>query len=282
MENNSLYPLAYQAFSGTSFYPERRAKDTVEWIEAQLAEDLETIGSESGSTGNYKEKYLAHAHKWLNAKSRVMSTMITGPANFPVARNQKHMRWEDSAYTNWMDWREKYIKAVFRTPTPSPEEELDNALKDYDKAVANQELMKAANRIIRKKLIDVDKLQELVDLGLLENKVRELLVADCCGDTGFPRYTLTNNNAKIKRLKSKVLTMKARIAAKQKFQPIVFPVGRIDIESDRVVIYHDEKPEKEVRDKLKSRGFRWSGQYGCWCRKHTARALMDAREIVGA
>ena len=148
---NNLYDLAYRAFSGTSFSPERRAKDTVAWIEQQLNEDITTIQKENGSCGNYPEKYLEHARKWLNAKSRCMSTMITGPANFPVSRNQKYMGYEDSAYTNWMSWREKYIKAVFRKPNPSPEEELDDSLKEYEKAVANQELMKAANKIIRKK-----------------------------------------------------------------------------------------------------------------------------------
>ena len=75
--------------------------------------------------------------------------------------------------------------------------------------------------------------------------------------------------------------MKNRIARKESFEPIEFPGGIINIENDRVIIRHDEKPDADVRAKMKARGFRWSGQYSCWCRKHTAQALYDAREIVG-
>ncbi|TET97730.1 MAG: hypothetical protein E3J23_08610 [Candidatus Stahlbacteria bacterium] len=278
-----LYDLAYRAFSGTSFSPEKRAESTVEWVEAQLKEDLEKILNESGSTGNYREKFINHVHTWLNAKSRCMSSMITGPANFPVARNQKNMRYEDNAYKNWDKWRERYIKSVFRVPTPSPEEDLDKALKDYEKTFQNQELMKTANKILRRKSGDhSEKRLELVEAGFSEKVVDEgLMKPDCYGDYGFASYSLTNNNAKIKRLKEKVLTMKSRIAVKASFEPIRFDGGEISIDNDRVVISHDEKPEQSIIDHLKSRGFRWSRNYGAWSRKHTANALYTAKIIVG-
>ncbi len=279
MKIDGLYELAYRAHSNTSFFPEEAAKRTVEWIEAQLEEDLQKIESESGSTGNYAEKYIDHVKHWLSAKSKVMSWFITGPANFPVARNQKYMNWEDSAYHGWMHWREKYIKAVFRKPTPSTEQDLDDALKQYDQAVQNQEKMKAVNKIIRSFHPD-ERLEQVMDLGFSDENAAAILKPDCCGDIGFPRYALTNNNAKIKLLKDKMLVMKARIARKESFEPIQFEGGVIDIEDDRVKITHDEKPDRSVIDRLKSRGFRWSRNWGCWCRKHTARALEDAKWCV--
>ena len=273
MDTHNLYDLAYRAFSGTSFSPERRAIDTVKWIEEELAADLIRIGT----TGNYSEKYLTHARKWLSAKSQIMSTMITGPANFPVARNQKNMGYEESAWKNWMDWREKYIKAVFRVPTPSPEEDLDKALADYEKAVQNQERMKLANVILRKKGVrNSDKIEQLESIGYDDY----LFIPECMGNIGFASYTLTNNNAKIKRLKTKVMVMRNRIEAKADWEPIEFEGGRIDIQADRVCIFHDDKPDAGVRSTLKSKGFRWSSQYICWSRKHTANAVYDAKEIV--
>lgn len=276
---SDLYDLAYRAFSGTSFSPDRRATDTVKWIEQQLAEDLDTILKGSWSTDGYQEKYLAHASKWLNAKSRVMSTMITGPANFPVARNQRFLNHEESVYKLWMGWRERYIKAVFRKPTPSPEEDLDDALKEYERVAQLQELMKSANKIIRDK--KEHKSERLIELGYKEKQAEIILKPNCMGNIGFASYTLTNNNAKIKRLKDKVLIMKNRIARKESFEPIPFEGGSIDIQADRVCIFHDDKPEKDVRDKMKARGFHWSHNYECWSRKHTARALYDAKEIIG-
>ncbi len=274
-----LYELAYRAFCGTSFSPEVRAKSTVEWINEMLQEDLEKIKTESGNTGNYESKYMDHATKWLSAKSRCMSSMITGPANFPVARNRKYMSYEDSAYKNWMAWREKYIKAVFRVPTPSPEEDLDKALADYEKAFLNQVIMKTANRIVRDK--KTEKVERLIELGLPEAAAISLLEPDCYGDLGFASYALTNNNSKIKRLETKVIVMKNRIARKESFEPIEFNGAVINIENDRVTITHEEKPEQSVIDSLKARGFRWSRNYGCWCRKHTANALYAAKQIVG-
>lgn len=273
-----LYELASRAFSGTSFSPERRAKDTVEWIEEMLKEDLRKIGA----AGSYEAKFMDHVHKWLNAKSRCMSSMITGPANFPVARNRKNMGYEDSAYKNWMAWREKYIKAVFRVPTPSPEEDLDKALADYEKAFLNQVIMRTVNKIVRSKKTTAEKkTEQLSELEFSDSHIKSLLEPDCHGVSGFPSYALTNNNAKIKRLEEKVITMKARIERKDSFQPIEVNGAVIDIQNDRVTITHKGKPAQSVIDSLKSRGFRWSRNYGCWCRKHTANALYAAKQIVG-
>ncbi len=285
MENSTkidgLYDLAHRAFSGTSFSPERRAKDTVEWIEDQLGADLKKIMDETGSTGGYREKYIAHAQKWLGAKSRCMSWMITGPANFPVARNQKNMGYEQSAYENWMGWRKKYITAVFRVPTPSPEEDLDNALKEYDKTVQRQELMKAVNKIVKKKSLSDEEKRNQLGEYLSEKSISVIMEPDNYGNCGFESFILTNNNAKIKRLRDKVLTMKNRIAVKESFETIEFEGGSISIDNDRVIITHDEKPAQSVIDALKKRGFRWSRNYGAWSRKHTANALYDAKAIVG-
>ena len=74
--------------------------------------------------------------------------------------------------------------------------------------------------------------------------------------------------------------MKNRIETKETFEKIEFDGGYIDIENDRVIIKHEEKPDRAVIEKIKARGFRWSRNYSCWCRKHTAMALRDAKEVT--
>ena len=90
-----------RAHSATSFSPERRAASCVQDFSQELEADLRALG---GSAGNYKEKYLAHLRKWTAAKSRTMSPMITGPANFPAERNRKAFERERRAWEEFHAW----------------------------------------------------------------------------------------------------------------------------------------------------------------------------------
>lgn len=270
---------AYRAYSNTSFYPEKRADSIIKEFSEELTEDLQSLGE---NQGNYKEKYINHFTSWLSAQSRCLSAMITGPARFPVARNEKNLNSERNHWDNFRHWREKYFKAVNRERTKSPEEDLDLALADLDQLLSKQQLMKEVNKIIRaniKKGVEVTKQALLVaefDVKLIE----AVMEKDRFGGYGFASFQLTNNNAKIKARQQKVDTMRARIEAKESFKDIVFDGGKITIdEDDRVKVYHDEKPEYEIIQALKKRGFRWSCYWGCWSRKHTAQAIEDARVI---
>ena len=273
-----LYELAYRAYCGTSFYPEKRRDQILKELQEELKEDLDALGDKAG---NYEAKYIEHARDWLQKKSRCMSVMITGPANFPVNRNNKANNAEDRAWEEFRAWRIRYSKAVNRVHTLSPEDDMEVAIKRVDKLMINQELMKAANKIIRQKnKTDDEKIQEMIEAGLSEKLARGLVIPDCFGGLGFPSFNLTNNNARIKAAKNKIETMKKRIEVKKSFDPIPFDGGIINIENDRVTITHDKKPDREVINRIKARGFRWSRNYNCWSRKHTAQALFDAKELT--
>ena len=276
---NSLREIAYRAYCGISFDPERRRDQILKELEEELQEDLDSLGDKAG---NYEEKYIAHARDWLGRKSRCISVMITGPSDFPTRRNEKANNSEQKGWEDFRQWRLRFSKAVNRVQTLSPENEMEVAIKKVDKLMINQEKMKGANKILRNKNItESEKLEALIDLGFENSRARQLLVSDCMGTIGFASYALTNNNAKIKAAKQKVLIMKARISVKETFEPIPFEGGVINIEADRVTITHDEKPDRAVIEKIKNRGFHWSRNYGTWSRKHTAQALYDAKEIVG-
>ena len=266
-----------RAHSATSFSPERRAASCVQDFSQELEADLRALG---GSTGNYKEKYLAHLRKWTAAKARTMSPMITGPANFPAERNRKAFEREMRAWEEFQAWRERYFKRANRVQTKTPEEEIDEALMRLEKERNNHAIMIEVNKIFRRKTSDEEKRKALLEeLELSEKLVNNLMTPDCFGQYGFASYALTNSNARIKNLEQKVLTMKARIERRDTFEKIEFDGGTIDIENDRVVIRHEEKPSPEVIQQLKSNGFRWSPHWKCWCRKHTANALRAAKII---
>lgn len=277
---------ATKAFANVSFSPERRGEDTIRFYSRELTEDLEAL-KEKGTVGNYQEKYEYHFLKWLSAQSRCFSFLITGSGNFPVARHAKTLKAEKSAYDKFRAWREGYFKAVNRQRTLSPEEELDKALMMLDKQTAFHETMKACNKIMQKKGIETaDKLHEI--RKVFGDKIYQMVleIGDMyrrhgAEDYSFRGFMLTNSNAKIKSLKDKVEIMKKRIERKESFEPINFDGGYIDIQADRVIIKHDEKPSHTVINELKRRGFRWSGQYASWSRKHTGNAIYDAKKICG-
>lgn len=272
-----------RAYSGTSFSPEVRAEQCVAEFSAELRDDLQYLTENSGTTGNYEARYIEHLRKWVSAKSRCLSWMIAGPANFPVRRAEKASAAEDRAWTEFRSWRSRYIKRATAERVKSLEEDLDIALAELDKARTQHSLMLAANKIVRSKKLSIEEKQAAImeETGFGQKLATALLAPAPGYGSGFPTFTLTNSNARIKRLEEKVLTMKSRIVRKEQWEPIIFDGGTIDIEDDRVVIRHDARPDRETIEALKSRGFRWAPSRGCWCRKHTANAIIAARQIVG-
>lgn len=81
-----FYELAYRAYSNVSFRPGDRARRTIDEHEEQLNADVDLLANHDVDTDWYKEKYIRLFTAWLGAKSRCISSMITGPANFPTRR----------------------------------------------------------------------------------------------------------------------------------------------------------------------------------------------------
>ena len=261
---------ARQGYYWTSFNPEATARRTIDWLNSIIKEDLEKLDEEHKET--YAEKFEAKAVAWLNSLSNCMSSVITGGSNFPVAKAQKARNREHAAQEEMLNFRERFFKAINRVPTPSPEDELDSAVRELEQAKIRHEAMKEINKRIRKG----EKWQEVVG----EYEMCEKDTAGLKYD-GIFTYELSLSNARIKRLEEKVITMNDRIETKKTFEPIYFDGGYIDLDDDRVCIYHDEKPSDEERAKLRGNGFLWSPRNERWQRKHTANALATAKRITG-
>lgn len=269
----------YRSSSNMSFSPEIRASQRVAEFSAELEEDLAELGERAG---NYKIKYITHLQKWNARMARCMSPMITGAANFPAEANRKRLLSAAKAWDEFQAWRERYIKRANAIPTKTPEEEIDDAIIKLEKERNAHTLMVEINKITRRKVSDEEKRKAFAEeLELSPAMVEKLMVPDFIGRFGFASYALTNSNARIKNLEEKILVMHKRIERRDAFEPIVFDGGSINIEDDRVVIKHAEKPSREIIDAIKARGFHWSPKSKYWCRKHTANALRDAKEICG-
>lgn len=117
------YDLAYDAYRGMSFSPEKRAlseqKGFVDLIKETYDEFLPGAKNKAQKEAlnleikrmlvRMRDKTLA----LLSAKSRTLSPMITGPSNFPTRRNNKRLDTEAKRrdeYLDAIDRHRKYIR----------------------------------------------------------------------------------------------------------------------------------------------------------------------------
>jgi len=144
-----------------------------------------------------------------------------------------------------------------------------------------QEIMKAANKIIKsKKLTDDEKIEELGDHNIKESQARKLLLPDFCGRIGFPNYRLTNNNQNMSRVRERIKHLE-KIGKMESKEEVINGV-RIytNVEENRVQLFFPGKPEETTRKALKGNGFRWSPSEGAWQRQISSSAEYWAKQIV--
>ena len=162
-------------------------------------------------------------------------------------------------------------RAIF-SDDPDASEKLEAKLARLEK---RQEIMKAANRLVRKS--DKDGLSEM---GFSDARIDQLLTPDFAGRIGFPSYLLKNNNANIRRIKKRVAHIAAH-ADDQTSEVQIGPVRIVDnVNNNRLQIFFPGKPSTEVRTSLKQSGFRWTPSIGAWQRHRSNQASYKARCIV--
>lgn len=157
-------------------------------------------------------------------------------------------------------------------------ERLEKKLADLEK---KQETMKETNRIIRsKKLSEIEKYNKLIELGYTEDGVRDVFTPNFIGEIGFPRYSITNNGANIRRVKEQLERAKQMKSTDDK----EYTIGEVRIvenyEENRLQLFFPGKPEDDIRSKLKHNGFRWAPSNGCWQSYLNRSQIERAKSII--
>jgi hypothetical protein len=95
----------------------------------------------------------------------------------------------------------------------------------------------------------------------------------------FPSYELSNNNAEIKRLKTRI----AIISHDREvgFSGWEFFCGEAvaNTELNRLQLFFDEKPNDQERAVLKANGFKWAPSQGAWQRQLNDNAIYAAGRL---
>lgn len=153
------------------------------------------------------------------------------------------------------------------------------------KAEKLQTVMKETNAIIRKhaKAGKEAQLKALLEKGdLTEKQAAGALEPDCFNNLGFASFTLTNNNANIRRIKGRIAALEA--SAKRVDAEVVGAgyVCRECTEENRVMFIFDGKPAEPVRNILKRFAFKWSPSRGAWVRMLNGSGIHAAKTVIAA
>lgn len=293
------YSLAVAAHSGTSFVPEKRAEsvrngyaETLASVYAEVmahAKTPEQAAEVEAEFARLREGYGKRYRAYLSSQSRTFSTMISGPANFPVRQMEKRNRVVDSRRTELLEFlpraKATIIKAMHPELRPIMSGDADATERLAEKiATAEQDQlrMKAANAVIRKNLKSAVTVKHaaLVAAGFGEDEATKILTPNCFGGIGFASFELTNNNANIIRMKGRL----AVIGRNQTREAVAVDGANARMEDcpadNRVRLFFPGKPDADVRTALKSCGFRWSPTIGAWQAYRNERSIRKAREVA--
>ncbi len=163
-------------------------------------------------------------------------------------------------------------------------EAISKLAEQIEEAEKEHARKKAANRIIREKPKNEktpEKEALLRELGFTSQKlIDQLFVPDYIGRIGFPDYDLTNGNANIRRMKTRLAQLEAAASAEYKeakhegFAVIENP------DENRIQVVFDEKPDKETCRMMRKNGFRFSRANMAWQRHLNNAGRWAARNVA--
>lgn len=279
---NALRELAVNSGRNISMDPDRWGEHMLDSLEISLGKFLSQIPDELKD--ELEDAYIGKYKEWLYAQSRCFSVMITGPAKFNNRRHEKTNAAEHAAYERLQTWAEKVIKRCNRQERLTGWAEVERLQEKIDNLTRSQEMMKAANKIIRdKKLAEIEKVDELVALGFREEVALKLLEPDFCGRLGFASYALTNNLAKIKDAEARMkrhAAMANRAVDGDEVHEYSWGKLIVAFGDERYRFIFDGKPAPEIIKLMKSNAFKWSPSNSAWQRQITSNAKYAVKRMI--
>jgi hypothetical protein len=162
---------------------------------------------------------------------------------------------------------------------PEAAEKIQAKIRDLERQIGMAGRINAALRKHRKNPADAR--PELEAMGLRPATIEHALKPDYRGRVGVPKFTTTNAQSEIRRLRYRLDRLEEAGKKQASAKPISMGDVRIEQEDNRVRIFYPGKPDEEIRRKLKSHGFKWSPTTGAWQRLWSEGAIYQAKRIVG-
>lgn len=246
----------------------------IEEKKPQLAEKANRMAE------RYSRKLAEYYNAYYRNEASCPSVMICGPANFPVRKKQRQNSRRESLMNDW-NYLEAYankIKHLLTQEQPllSNDENIIELLTEKIADLeAEKEAMKAVNAHYRKhgNLDDyegliTDSMQRHIDFMINHNFIRNGL------------FDTSNINQEIKRNRDRLEGIKrVKDAGTTETEYDYFTVIE-NTEIMRIQIIFEGKPDQEVRDILKSNGFKWAPSQSAWQRQLTSNAKYSLKRVI--
>jgi hypothetical protein len=281
--------LAVSAFRYTSFDPEKRGASAIQGFMSDI-EDLCAKAKEAiekgadpdrvkGLLDESKPRLIKSYQAWLSARSRTASSMITGPANFPVRRNEKANNVERkrlNEYCALVDRIKNKIK--WEIPRPKTEVNFSEIEKDLLFVIGiDKGLAKGYDRRLFLGSIQ-NKIERLHNNGKYDEVLAAIQVVEKYNTEG-PKTLFTDRN---KLWKLKASAEEKRAVVETITEPETHEGFKVinNTEEDRIQIIFNDKPNEKIRELLKRNGYKWSPRFSAWQRQNTPNGLHMTEQIV--
>lgn len=237
------------------------------------------------------DSYARKLAAWTNDYNRngvsCPSVMICGPANFPTRKKERQNAresalWEErKKIDHILDKMRSIGTGRVDLADPNAKDILSDQLERVQKSL---ERAKALNAYWRKHKTFVgfegltEEAAKKMDADFADLQKRAPYVTK-----PYPDYELTSLRTKAKRIQSRLDEL-TKLQAKQNEpdQETEFSGGTIirNAAANRLQIIFDDIPAPDIRQSLKSHGFRWSPKSQTWQRQLTKNAEYDACRIL--
>jgi hypothetical protein len=243
----------------------------------------EALPEEVREKGLYMaDKYAQRLADWYNKlfsiEMRCPSVMIAGGSNFPVRKKEKQVSALDKHYALYGElqaYKEK-IKKLANSANiikSSDSDAIDKLKAKIEEAQELQATMKAVNAYYRKH-------GTLTGYG--DGEYDDFAVDSMYG-VPYPPYCLTNNNAKIRAAKQRIKELEEAKGSAQD-EAVETNIEGLKVventEAMRIQLIFDDKPSEDVRDVLKSNGFRWSPRFSAWQRHLNSNGKYAVEKVL--
>ena len=234
------------------------------------------------------DRYARKLADWYNKQFRIEmmcpSVMISGAGNFPVRKKEKQNVAQDRHYQLYQEIQsmpEKIQKMINGTNVikSSDSDAIEQLQAKLEVAEKLQVEMKECNAYYRKHKT----LKGYKDYTDEKAEKLDRIIKGSLYDVPFPPYELTNNNAKIKNIKSRIAqlekTKSKPTSENDELSTDLFKVVE-NTEIMRLQLIFDGKPDEDVRSTLKKHGFRWSPKNNAWQRQLTENAKYSVKQLI--
>lgn len=282
--SQNVIKFASIACYGTSFDPEKRSSQLqaryVSWAQ-NLKKCLENANVPEGEINQFLQSFTRRYNDWLYAKSRCISSTITGPSNFPIRKAEKANDSEHKKYEALSDFAERVCKKLCNRYSPNPNiirsddsEAIDKLKTKIAKEEARRDKMKTTNAAWRKYAKNNNPLS-LHAIGMSEDEVARMWEKQ-----PFSKWQISNLGANIRRLKDRLVGLE-RVNAMPKQDEENGDVRMVvNTEIHRIQLFFP-KDRIDIRSFVNSHGFHFAPSQGnAWQRHLSERAKQIGQEAL--